>query len=132
LTRRDRILLLLATYPDVADMQQQVDHGRASGKPGYRHLVREGLWAKGSYADLERCLERMLERGYRSIHWHIVELYVRRNPTGKARRRKADAGLDLLVKWMPSDINIPVELIDNAELLGNPLALTYLKRKQAA
>ncbi len=45
---------------------------------------------------------------------------------------RVDRALDMVDHWMPDQINVPAELKENKELLANPLALTYLKRKQAA
>lgn len=104
---------------------------RSAGKPGYRHLVRGGLWSEGSYAALERCLNRLQAEGYTTIRWHLVEMYARHNPQGKARKRKAEAGMNLLVKWMPANVYVPSELVERAGYPAAEADAAGRKRKAA-
>ena len=106
-TRRDRVRLLLQSYPDVIDLPQSHDGGPASG-PSSRLLSRSvnPLWSAGSYPALERCLAKLKARSP-SVCWHTVEFWVRGDPSGKARRRKANLGLDALVRWMPRNVYVP-------------------------
>jgi len=133
LTRRDRIRLLLESYGDVCDMGQRggEENLHSSGKPGYRHLVRGGLWAQGSYSALERCLNRLQAEGYTSIRWHLVEMHVNGNKSGRARRRKADAGMNLLAKWMPANVYVPSELVERAGYPVSEANAAGRKRKAA-
>lgn len=112
LTRRERIKLLLGTYKDVFGPDllnvEKGDRGFES-----RALSHGELWREGSYADVQRGLDRLRTSGFRSIYWHTVEAYVNGHPAS-ARRRKADAGVDLLAKWLPGNIYVPQSIAENA------------------
>lgn len=139
-TPRARLLLLLETYADVADLLRRHVEGRPSGKPGYKHLVRSktnggagGLWDQGSYAALEHCLSR-LRKHYPRIHRHVSSRYCCATTLAvhEISEKRVERGIDLLLHWMPAEIRVPPELVENRETLASPAMLTYLRRKKAA
>lgn len=116
LTRRSRIILLLETYPDVCDHPtgSALDQSHGGGKPGSRDLTRRGLWQQGSYAELERCLQRFRDEHYPKIGRHLAEHYLRRNAGGWARKHVVEKGVDMLCKWMPTNVYVPPEVVERA------------------
>ena len=76
-------------------------------------------------------MNRLQTDGFTTIRWHLVEMHVRGNPDGRARKRKADAGMNLLGKWMPSNVYVPSELVERAGYPVSEANAAGRKRKAA-
>ena len=123
MTRRDRIILLLQTYPDVREYSQRQGETRPAGKPGYKHLVRQGLWAEGSYAELERSISR-LRAHYPRLARHLTAHYFKaRGMAGhEINQARVSRAVDILEHWMPRNVYVPQALTENAGLIGEKTA----------
>ena len=73
MSRRETVIALLESLEDVTLSES----GGGSGSRGDRLLLLSGLYHKGSYADLERCL-KLLEQRSPSVFAHVRERYLHR------------------------------------------------------
>jgi len=114
-TRRNRIVLLLGSLLDATTVDQS--DGSSSGKPSSRILAPSVLYRRGSYAELDKCMDA-LRRHAPKVHWHTWRIYVEQHPvTDKGKHlssRKALRGLGFLEAAMPRYVMVPTELLENA------------------
>ncbi len=89
------------------------------------------LWEEGSYYDLERCLDAM-RQPYPKISRHLIAFYVDATPPKWARKVYAEKGVELLMRFMPSNVFVPQEISENAGFLPSDAKVAARPRRVAA
>lgn len=116
LTRRVRIVLLLKTLLDASSPGRGSSDVRSAF--GSRAPARSGLWARGSYYELHRCLDALKSRGedpeWRGVYGHTWRRYVNGEKFQTKTPWKADKGLAFLEEFMPADVFVPGDIVENA------------------
>jgi hypothetical protein len=110
-TRRERIKLLLKTLPDA--LGESNNDPRAAIRLESRTLRYGDLFRAGSYHPLLNALDEMRQRSP-SVYWHTLAFYCDMSDGGKPRRRKADLGVEFLMRRMPSNVFVPQDVSENA------------------
>ena len=127
-SRRTRILLLLASYPDAVTGLT----GTAPGETGSRLLGRNiDLWYAGSYEHLEDCLDelRRIAPHYHFATWHH---FVRLKLGGSRRKEMAEWGLRYLMVAMPESVYVPADVSEAAGYLSGEAVAYQRPRRLAA
>lgn len=115
LTRRERVRLLLRTLKDALGESPGQEAGGRTALDS-RALGHGPIYQYGSYRDLERCLADLKAKAP-GVYWHTIAVYVEKHP--KARKAKAELGVDYLVKHMPANLFISPELVENAGFMAS-------------
>ena len=110
-TRRQRVTLLIGSYLDALGPGFHDSVG--GSQPGSRGLMHAPLWYEGSYTDIELGLAELKLRAP-TVHWHTVEMYVRKSGNRAIRRRKGALGVEFLKRKLPQFIEVPDDVLEGA------------------
>ena len=129
-SRRTRILLLLASYPDA--VEGVTGDGARGDHPASRLLGRNlDLWYAGSYAQLEDCLDE-LKRIAPHFHFATWHHFVRLTLDGARRKEMAECGLRYLMVAMPENVYVPADISEANGYLSSEAVAYQRPRRMAA